>query len=35
MLTGLFCVLSAAATALTYGLQPEISLWWIPGLLLG
>lgn len=35
MLTGLFCVLSAAATALTYGLHSEISLWWIPGLLIG
>lgn len=35
MLTGLFCVLSAMATALTYGLQPDLSLWWIPGLLVG
>lgn len=35
MLTGLFCILSAAATALTYGLHTELSLWWIPGLLIG
>ncbi len=35
MLTGLFCILSVVATGLTYGLHPGISLWWIPGLLLG